>query len=108
MLERVSSKPTILKKKISLKFFPASWPAIRAVDAADLVKRSLQRYGNSLQVAGHRYDLSVYQNVYVAGAGKAAARMGSAAEEILAESLAGGTVVVKYGHGTSLKKIAVL
>src|ERR1043166_7223109 len=80
---------------------------LEAVDAGVLVKRSLQRNGNSLQIAGCRYDLSGYRNVYIVGAGKAAAWMGNAAEEIFAASLAGGIVIVKYGHGTGLKKIEV-
>src|ERR1043166_62426 len=81
---------------------------VEAVDAAGLVKQTLQRKGNSLQIAGCFYDLSAYRNVYIAGAGKASARMGGAVEEILGESLKGGVLVTKDGHGAPLKKTEII
>src|SRR5256714_13940392 len=43
-------------------------------------------------------EISSYERVYVAGAGKAGAPMARACEEALGERIAGGLVIIKEGH----------
>ena len=81
---------------------------LRAVDPAELVKRHVWRRSGGLEIAGRRYDLSKYSNLYVVGAGKASARMVSAVEETAGESLRAGIVIVKHGHAVPLSKIKVV
>ncbi|MCS7221988.1 MAG: glycerate kinase [Anaerolineae bacterium] len=72
--------------------------ALRAVDPAEAVRRHLQRQGDILQVGGAHYDLRRFRRVIVVGGGKAGAPMAAAVMEILGDCVAGGAVVVKYGH----------
>jgi hydroxypyruvate reductase len=51
------------------------------------------------------YDLSRFDRVLVLGAGKAGAAMAQAVEALLGDHLAGGLVVVKYGHLANLQKV---
>ncbi len=48
------------------------------------------------------------KKIFVLGAGKAAAPMAKAIEEILGEGLEGGIVSTKYGHAEPLKKVQVV
>ena len=52
-------------------------------------------------------DLDLFRNIFVIGAGKASALMGAAVEGILGERISGGHIVVKKGHGCSLKRIRI-
>ena len=52
--------------------------------------------------------LTEFRKIYVVGCGKAAAAMGFAVENILGDRIAGGVVVVKYGHGLVLSTIEVV
>jgi glycerate 2-kinase len=78
---------------------------LRPVDPFDAVMRTLELRNNHLQVALKTYDLAAIQNIYVAGCGKAAARMALAVETLLQNRICGGIAVVKYGHGLQLDKI---
>src|ERR1051325_8397114 len=82
--------------------------ALQAVDPAELVKRHFRRDGDTIEVFERRYDLSGYRHVYVVGAGKAAAAMGRAVENLLAERIDRGIVIVKYGHSLPLTKLKLL
>jgi len=72
--------------------------ALSAVDPVDAVSRFLRREGDSLEVAGHRYDLRQYDDIYIVGAGKAGASMATAVERILGDRITEGIINVKYGH----------
>ena len=48
------------------------------------------------------------QNLYVIGAGKAAAAMARAAEKFYGKKIRSGVIVTKYGHAQPLKKIRCL
>lgn len=58
-----------------------------------------------LALAGHKLDLHEVERVWVVGAGKASAQMAQGIERLLGRRVAGGAVVVKYGHGAPLKRI---
>jgi hydroxypyruvate reductase len=81
--------------------------ALRAVDPAAAIRRGLRLNQELLEIAGRSYDLSKFGNIFVVGAGKAAAPMARAIEEILGPRLSGGIINVKYGHGLPLRKIKV-
>jgi glycerate 2-kinase len=72
--------------------------ALAAVEPGEAVRRAVQRRGETLTVAGRRYDLGDYDRVWVVGGGKAGAPMAAALYALLGERIAGGAVNVKYGH----------
>ncbi len=81
--------------------------ALQAVDPEAAVRKHVKRRKNVLQVGQYRFDLDSMRNVWILGAGKAAAPMGKALEKILGKHLSGGFLTTKYGHGLSLKKIEI-
>ncbi len=52
--------------------------------------------------------LSTYKNIYVGGAGKAAAAMAQEIENVLGDRITDGFVVVKYDHALPLQYIRIL
>jgi len=82
--------------------------SLAAADPILLVRRSLQLDGAILQAGKRLYDLARYSNLYVVGAGKAAAKMARAVEALLDERIAGGIVIVKHGHSIPLKKLKIV
>jgi len=78
-------------RKHALSIFRA---ALAAADPAAAVTRRLERL-----------DASRFKNVYVVGAGKAAASMARAAERALGSRIAAGFVNVKDGHTAKLRRI---
>ena len=81
---------------------------LERANAADAVKSSVRREAEALDVAGVRYTLSGYRDIYVLGAGKAAAKMAWAIEEFLGERISCGLIVVKYGHGLLLNRVEIV
>lgn len=81
--------------------------ALDAVDPAAAVRRALQREGDALRVAGQLYDLGRFQRVLVVGAGKAAAPMTQAVEEVLGDRITAGTVTVKYGYTAPTERVTL-
>jgi glycerate 2-kinase len=75
--------------------------ALAAVDPARAVRQHMAREGDTLTVAGRRYDLSRFENVWVVGGGKAAAPMVAALVEILGDRLGDGVMLTKYGYSDS-------
>lgn len=72
--------------------------ALRAADAAELVRRALHLHGGILQVGDLSIDLDRLRRVLVVGAGKASGAMAQGVESVLAGRIAGGLVVVKDGY----------
>jgi hydroxypyruvate reductase len=72
--------------------------ALDAVDPAEAVRRWLRREGDTLVVADRRYHLRDYDRVLLVGAGKAAAPMAAAVEQVVGGQLLAGAVNVKRGH----------
>src|SRR3972149_794191 len=77
-------------------------------NAADAVTNTMRREGDTLHLAGARCELSEYREILVLGAGKAGAKMASAVEELLGESISTGLVIVKYGHSQPLRRIGIV
>jgi glycerate 2-kinase len=82
--------------------------SLAASDPTLLVRRSLQLDGETLHAGKRLYDLARYENLYVVGAGKAAAKMTRAVEALLGERIAGGLVIVKHGHSIPLGKLEIV
>jgi len=78
---------------------------LQAVEPGAAVKKYCWRDGNRLWFGERIYDLSVYRNIYVLGAGKATAPMAAAIEELLKDRITGGLINVKYGHVCALDRI---
>lgn len=79
-----------------------------AVDPEAVVRAKVSRRGDRLLVGDRTYALGDFQRVWLIGAGKAAALMARALEDLLEERLTGGLVIVKYGHGVLLRRTQVL
>jgi len=82
--------------------------ALRAVEPASAVRKHVRRDGAVLLAGERNFDLDCAGNVWVLGAGKAAAAMGEAFERILGPYLTGGILVTRYEHGAALRKLEVL
>ena len=73
--------------------------ALAAVDPYAALLNALQVEQDTLHAAGAAYPLDTYRRILVIGAGKSAARMALAAEQLLGNRIDAGLVVTKYGHG---------
>ncbi len=78
--------------------------ALSAVDPYAAVVKALRVEHNMLKAGGSVCDLDAFEHVVVVGAGKAAAAMAAAAEQVFGDKVTRGIVVVKYGHGGKLDK----
>ncbi|HHU14549.1 MAG TPA: DUF4147 domain-containing protein [Lentisphaerae bacterium] len=70
-----------------------------------LIRAQLEREADRLVIAGR--DVPLPRSLYLLAAGKAAALMAKAAEEVLGALITDGHVVTKYGHGLPLERIAL-
>lgn len=86
------------------QIFAAGLAAV-APDGALL--RHVRRTGDRLQAGNREYDLS-RRRLIVLGAGKGAAPMAAALENLLGDRIAAGCIVVKYAHGLPLQRIHLL
>ena len=81
---------------------------LAAADPARLIQRCLQVDGQVLRAGERLYDLTKHSDLYLVGAGKATARMALALEGLLGERIAGGIIIVKWGHRIPLRKVEVV
>ena len=80
---------------------------LEAVNPRTCVDRALQpTMAVGLQAA--MAEAAARGRIFVVGGGKASALMAQAIEERFGNGIAGGAVVVKYGHGVPLKHIQVI
>ncbi|MCF6266272.1 MAG: glycerate kinase [Desulfuromusa sp.] len=80
---------------------------LQAVAPGEAIKTFCQLDGERLKVDGQSYDLSQFDKIFVLGAGKAAASMGKALEEILGKRITDGIITVKYDHLEKLQTIKI-
>lgn len=80
---------------------------LEAVEPVKAVKRHVRRREGRLVIGDQTYELDKYKSVHVVGAGKAAAAMALAVEELLGDRLTSGVVNVKYGHSRRLRLVSV-
>lgn len=79
--------------------------AVESVQPALCMRRFLLLQEQQIKLGDRLYDLSDFKNIYVIGAGKAAAAMALATEEILGSHIKAGIVAVKKDHVLPLKYI---
>lgn len=82
--------------------------AVAAVQPALLMKKNVQQHAGAIRIAGQMYQLPIGRPVWIFGAGKAAAAMALALEEILAGIPLQGLVITKYDHALPLQHITVM
>lgn len=80
---------------------------IESVKPDNLINRFVSINQNILQIEEIALDLSVIQNIFVVGAGKASAAMALAIENILGSRITAGHIVTKYDHSVILKFIEI-
>lgn len=78
---------------------------VAAVDGGNAVRRAVELRAGRLEIAGR--PLPDAGRLVVFAAGKAAAAMAAAVEEIAGERIHGGLVVTKDGHGQALEHLAL-
>jgi glycerate 2-kinase len=81
---------------------------LRAADAREAVLRHVRLKGEQLILGQVSSPLPPGRKVWILGAGKASAAMAVGIEEILGQRIAGGLVIVKYGHTRPLHFIEVV
>lgn len=79
--------------------------AISAADPYHAVMKKLRVSGSGMTLEGEDYNMLDFNRIVAVGAGKAAAAMARAVEEILGDRVDEGMVLVKYGHTAPLRKI---
>ncbi len=78
---------------------------VEAVEPRRAVRAHLRLGRGAVLASGHRLPLARSGRVWVVGAGKAAAPMARAVEQVFGARVAGGLVVTKYGHGEPLRRV---
>lgn len=76
---------------------------VDAVDPYSILKKSLSVKNGLLEVKGKRFDLGDFEEVYVAGIGKASGPMAVAVEETI--ETADGCIIMEEGSKVDLKRI---
>ncbi len=80
---------------------------VEAADPRRILSSSVSLRRNILKVGNRQYPLSQYRRIFVGGAGKASAAMAANLEKILGARITAGRINVKYGHGATLRHIAI-
>ena len=81
---------------------------LKSADPFAAVAKTIVLHGSRLRIGARTYELSAVQNIFVAGGGKAAARMALAVQALLGGRLDGGVIVVKHGHQLPIERIKVI
>jgi len=92
-------------RKDAVEIFRAG---LAAVDPVSAVKRCVSLDNTRLVVGDKQFDLSHVNKLLIIGAGKASGAMAAALEDILADRIMDGLVVVKYGHVANLSHISLV
>ncbi len=80
---------------------------VEAVEPRQAVRAALRLQSGAVLAGGHKLPLPRAGRVWVVGAGKAAAPMARAVEQVFGARVAGGLVVTKYGHAEPLRRVAL-
>lgn len=81
---------------------------LRQADPYACVRRSFVLDGRILKVGDAAYDIGLFERVIVIGAGKAAAPMGRAVQDVLGERISAGLLITKYGHSERLGRVKIV
>ena len=100
--------PTLICNKMRKDAIHIFRAGLQAVDPVAAVRRYVSLDHGHLIIGDKTFDLSHVNDLFVVGAGKASGAMAAALEEILADRITGGLVVVKYGHAVDLSRISLV
>lgn len=81
---------------------------LHAVEPGAAIKKYCKLKGNRLFIGNKAYNLSMYNHLFVIGAGKASAPMAATLENILGERITKGIINVKYKHVVHLDRIKLI
>lgn len=93
-----------MQRDHALQIFTAG---IQAVQPAQRMQAYLQLTKDALLIDGYVLPRNSLRNIYVIGAGKAAAAMAVATEQLLGDLITGGLVTTKYGHRLPARYITI-
>ena len=79
--------------------------ALERANPTTCIRQNVSLSDGVLSVSGKEYPLR--GRLLVLGAGKAAAKMAQAVEEVAGEAISGGLVVTKYGHSLPLQRVEI-
>lgn len=82
--------------------------AVQSVQPQYLLPQHIQCSDQNLQLGNLQFSRDKIRNLYLIGAGKAAAAMAREAEIILGETISEGIIVTKYDHGLPLHLVQCL
>ncbi|MGD2186461.1 MAG: glycerate kinase [Desulfobacterales bacterium] len=80
---------------------------LQAVDPEQAIMHHVTVNDNMLLIGSRQFNLKDYDRILVVGAGKAAAPMARALEDLLGDRISDGVIVVKDEHDLPLKSIKV-
>jgi len=81
---------------------------LQAVEPATAVKRYCRLEEDQLSINNWTFNLKRYNNIFIIGAGKAAAPMAAALEDILGKRITDGIINVKYDHTVELEQVRLI
>jgi len=102
---KYQSEKTVKLRKDAEKIFRAG---LAAVEPGAAIHKFCRRNNDTLHIGNKNYELSRFGRIHVIGAGKAAAPMATAIEEILEDKISSGVINVKYGHVNKPGRIKVI
>src|SRR4051812_24463757 len=82
--------------------------AIEVVQPEQLLHKHLTVASDGITISNHTIPFHSFKNIYVIGAGKAAAAMAVATEKILDNYIADGLVITKHGHALPCRQIKII
>ncbi len=82
--------------------------ALEAADPIEVVKSAIAVEDSNLLVSQHKFNLSIFENIYVVGGGKASGKMAEALESRLGNRISEGLINVPYNSGPYSTKIISL
>ena len=81
--------------------------AVAAVQPAQLMPLHLSVTKENITICNQTFAFNTFKNIYVIGAGKAAAGMAVATEAIIGDWITEGLVITKYNHALPCTKIKI-
>lgn len=91
-------------REIACEIFLAG---VESVKPENLISKRISLDREILNIGTRPIDLSLIENIYVVGVGKASAAMASGIESILGQRIKAGHIVTKYDHSVPLKYISI-
>lgn len=81
---------------------------VKAVQPAGFIPAHITVAGSSMHIGASEIDLSAFDDLYVAAAGKAASAMAEEVQKILGSRIKAGLVITKYHHAIPLHNITTI